>query len=93
MENLIYQSEYGKEELIRLLNTIEAKVKEIKRLIEKATYCDDVISQISDIQSDFNRVRKQLLACHFHKSVVERLQEGDMNVIEEVLITIQKLVK
>lgn len=75
------------------LNRIEGQVRGIKGLIEKDTYCDEVITQISETQAALNSVTKILLEGHMRYGVVERIQEGDREVLDEVLITIQKLMK
>lgn len=82
-----------KSNLVTRLNRIEGQIRGIKGLIEKDTYCDDVINQISATQSALNSVAKILLEGHMKSCVVERIQEGDMEVLDEVLVTIQKLMK
>ncbi|WP_404328131.1 metal-sensitive transcriptional regulator [Mesobacillus maritimus] len=75
------------------LNRIEGQIRGIKGLIEKDTYCDDVITQISATQAALNSVAKILLEGHMRYGVVGRIQEGDREVLDKVLITIQKLMK
>jgi len=82
-----------KNNLVTRLNRIEGQIRGIKGLIEKDTYCDDVINQISATQSALNSVAKILLEGHMKSCVVERIQEGDYEVLDEVLVTIQKLMK
>ena len=82
-----------KKNLTTRLNRIEGQIRGIKGLIEKDTYCDDVITQIAATQSAMNSVAKILLEGHLRNCVVERLNEGDTEVIDEVLVTIQKLMK
>jgi CsoR family transcriptional regulator, copper-sensing transcriptional repressor len=82
-----------KSNLVTRLNRIEGQIRGIKGLIEKDTYCDDVINQIAATQSALNSVAKLLLEGHMKSCVVERIQEGDMEVLDEVLVTIQKLMK
>ncbi|MBS4173994.1 metal-sensitive transcriptional regulator [Bacillus sp. FJAT-49736] len=92
-ERRSHHSEAVKKNLITRLNRIEGQIRGIKGLIEKDTYCDDVITQISATQSAINSVAKILLEGHMKNCVVERIQEGDMEVLDEVLVTIQKLMK
>jgi CsoR family transcriptional regulator, copper-sensing transcriptional repressor len=92
-ERRSHHSETVKKNLITRLNRIEGQIRGIKGLIEKDTYCDDVITQISATQSAINSVAKILLEGHMKNCVVERIQEGDMEVLDEVLVTIQKLMK
>ncbi|MFZ3590089.1 metal-sensitive transcriptional regulator [Bacillus sp. DJP31] len=88
-----HHSDTTKKNLISRLNRIEGQIRGVKGLIEKDTYCDDVITQISAIQSALNGVGKLLLEGHLKSCVVERIQEGDQEVLDEFLITVQKLMK
>ncbi|MBP3041533.1 metal-sensitive transcriptional regulator [Bacillaceae bacterium Marseille-Q3522] len=88
-----HHSEKVKQNLVSRLNRIEGQVRGLKRLIECDTYCDDVITQISATQSALNSVAKILLEGHMKNCVVDRIQEGDMEVLDEFLVTIQKLMK
>jgi DNA-binding FrmR family transcriptional regulator len=88
-----HHSEKVKNNLVTRLNRIEGQIRGIKGLIEKDTYCDDVITQISATQAALNSVAKILLEGHLKNCVVERIQEGDFEVLDEVMVTIQKLMK
>lgn len=88
-----HHSDKVKNNLVTRLNRIEGQIRGIKGLIEKDTYCDDVITQISATQSALNSVAKLLLEGHLKTCVLERIQEGDHEVLDEVLVTIQKLMK
>lgn len=92
-ERKSHHSDKVKQNLVSRLNRIEGQIRGIKGLIEKDTYCDDVITQISATQSALNSVAKILLEGHLKKCVVDRIQEGDMEVLDEVLVTIHKLMK
>ena len=88
-----HHSDKVKKNLVTRLNRIEGQIRGIKSLIEKDTYCDDVITQISATQSALNSVGKLLLEGHLRTCVVERIQEGDEEIIDELLITVQRLMK
>jgi CsoR family transcriptional regulator, copper-sensing transcriptional repressor len=88
-----HHSDKVKKNLVTRLNRIEGQIRGIKGLIERDIYCDDVITQISATQSALNSVAKLLLEGHLKSCVVERIQEGDMEVLDEVLVTIQRLMK
>lgn len=92
-ERKSYHSESTKKNLVTRLNRIEGQVRGIKGLIEKDTYCDDVITQISATQAALNSVAKILLEAHMKECVVDRIQEGDLEVLDEVIVTIHKLMK
>ncbi|MCK6205750.1 metal-sensitive transcriptional regulator [Bacillus infantis] len=88
-----HHSDKVKKNLVTRLNRIEGQVRGIKGLIERDTYCDDVITQIAATQSALNSVAKILLEGHMKNCVLERIQEGDLEVLDEVLVTVQKLMK
>ncbi len=92
-ERKSHHSDKTKRNLVSRLNRIEGQIRGVKGLIEKDTYCDDVLTQISAIQSALNSVGKILLEGHLRSCVIDRLQEGDTEVIDEFLTTIKKLMK
>jgi DNA-binding FrmR family transcriptional regulator len=88
-----HHSDKTKSNLVTRLNRIEGQIRGVKGLIEKDTYCDDVLNQIAAIQSALNGVGKLLLEHHMNSCVIERIQEGDHEVIKELMITMNKLIK
>ncbi|MBL0385669.1 metal-sensing transcriptional repressor [Tumebacillus sp. ITR2] len=82
-----------KTDLVTRLNRIEGQIRGIKGLIEKDTYCDDILNQIAAAQSALNSVGKILLTNHMKTCVVDRIQEGDHEVIDELMKTMGKLMK
>ncbi|WP_254639080.1 metal-sensitive transcriptional regulator [Cohnella sp. GbtcB17] len=92
-ERRSHHSDKVKSSLISRLNRIEGQVRGIKGLIERDTYCDDVLNQIASVQSALNGVGKLLLEHHLKSCVVERIQEGDTDVLAELMTTMNKLIK
>ena len=92
-ERKTHRSEKNKKELTTRLNRIEGQIRGIKGMIEKDVYCDDVITQLSATQSALNSVAKILLEGHLKGCVVNRLAAGDEEVLDELVVTIQKLMK
>lgn len=82
-----------KKDLITRLNRIEGQIRGIKGMVEKDIYCDDIITQISASQSALNSVAKVLLDGHLKGCVKNRLIEGDEEILDELLVTIQKLMR
>lgn len=88
-----HHSDKTKGNIITRLNRIEGQIRGVKGMIEKDTYCDDVLNQIASIQSALNGVSKLLLEGHMKSCIVERIQAGENEVIDELLITVNKLLK
>lgn len=88
-----HHPEKMKRNLITRLNRIEGQIRGVKGMIEKDTYCDDILNQIAAIQSALNSVGKLLLEGHMKSCIVERIQAGEHEVIDELLVTVNKLMK
>jgi DNA-binding FrmR family transcriptional regulator len=88
-----HHSDKLKGNLTTRLNRIEGQIRGVKGLIEKDTYCDDVLNQIAAIQAALNGVGKLLLEGHLKSCVVDRIREGDQDIIDELLVTVNKLMK
>ena len=83
--------EYGN--LIKRLNKIEGQVRGIKKMVEEERYCVDILTQVSAVQSALNSFNKELLTSHINTCVVDKIREGNDEVVDELCSTIQKLMK
>ncbi len=88
-----HHSEELKRKLRGRLNRIEGQVRAIQRMIDEDVYCDDVLNQISSAKSALNGVGKTLLEAHMKSCVVEQIKEGREEVLDELLYTVNKLLK
>lgn len=88
-----HHSDKLKKGLTTRLNRIEGQVRGVKGMIERDTYCDDVITQIAAVQAALNSVGRLLLEYHMKSCVRERIMEGDDEVVDELLTTVKKLLK
>lgn len=88
-----HHSNEEKKKLISRLNRIEGQIRGIKAMIEKDTYCDDVLTQIAAAQSALGSTAKLLLEAHMKSCIIERIEAGEHEVVDELLITISKLMK
>jgi len=82
-----------KENLITRLKKIEGQIRGITGMVDKDVYCDDVLNQISSVEAALNGVRKLLLEAHIKSCVVEQIQEGEIQVVDELMKTIGKMVR
>lgn len=79
--------------LVNRLNRIEGQVRGIKNMLDNDAYCTDILTQVSAIQAALNAFNKQLLSNHINTCVVENIKNGDNAVVEELVCTVQKLMK
>ncbi|WP_134700722.1 metal-sensitive transcriptional regulator [Ammoniphilus sp. YIM 78166] len=92
-ERTSHHSDKVKTNLAARLNRIEGQIRGVKGMIERDVYCDDVLNQIAAIQSALNSVGKLLLEGHMKSCVIEQIKEGNHEVIDELLKTMNKLMK
>ena len=81
------------ETLIKRLNRIEGQVRGVRGMVEKEAYCTDILTQVSAIQSALNGFSRELLSNHIRTCVVRDIRAGDLDVVDDLLATIQKLMK
>ena len=79
--------------LINRLNRIEGQVRGGKGRVENDTYCTDILVQVSAITAALNAFNKELMASHIRTCVAEDIRRGDDSTIEELVATLQKLMK
>ncbi|MCL2528589.1 MAG: metal-sensitive transcriptional regulator [Defluviitaleaceae bacterium] len=75
------------------LNRIEGQVKGIKSMIERGEYCDNILTQISSVKSAMNAVAKILIESHMRTCVLDKMQNGDDEIIDEFIKTIGRMMK
>ena len=88
-----HRSEVEYRSLINRLNRIEGQVRGVKNMLENDAYCTDILTQVSAISAALNAFNKELLSNHIHTCVAENIRRGDDSVIDELVLTLQKLMK
>ena len=87
------RSEEERKKLIHRLNRIEGQIRGIRGMVENDAYCTDILTQVSAIQSALNAFSRELLANHIRTCVTEGIQSGDTEVVDELVRTVEKLMK
>lgn len=87
------RSEKEYKDLIHRLNRIEGQIRGIKGMVEKDAYCPDILIQVAAAKAALNSFNKVLLANHIRTCVAEDIRAGKDEVIDELVTTLQKLMK
>lgn len=87
------RSEKEYKDLIHRLNRIEGQVRGIKRMVEEDVYCTDILVQVSAVNAALNSFNKVLLANHIRTCVAEDIRQGKDETIDELVTTLQKLMR
>lgn len=79
--------------LMNRLNRIEGQIRGIKGMVEKSAYCPDILTQVAAVNAALNAFNRELLASHIRTCVAEGVRGGDDAKIDELVATLQKLMK
>ena len=87
------RSDDEKLRLIHRLNRIEGQIRGIRKMLEQDAYCPDILNQCAAANAALNSFSRDLISAHIRGCVVRDIREGDGEVIDELLNTLQKLMK
>lgn len=87
------RAEKDKKKLENRLSRIEGQIRGIKKMIENDAYCNDVLIQSAAVGAAINAFNRELLSNHIHSCVVRDIREGKDEVVDELMVTLQKLIK
>ena len=79
--------------LLNRLSRIEGQIRGIRRMVEEEAYCIDIITQVSAAGSALNSFAKVILSEHIRHCVADDVREGNQDKIDELINTLQKMMK
>lgn len=80
-------------DLINRLNRIEGQIRGIKGMVEKDTYCNDILIQVAAANAALNSFTRVLLENHIKTCVTRDIKEGKNETVDELLSTLKKFMK
>ena len=80
-------------DLIHRLNRMEGQIRGIRSMVEDDRYCVDILTQVSAVKSALDAFSRVLLNNHIKSCVVEDIQSGREEAVDELCQVIQKLMK
>ena len=87
------RSEQEYKDLIHRLNRIAGQVKGIQGMVERDAYCIDILTQVAAVTAALNSFNKVLLGNHIRTCVSQDIREGREDSVEELVSTLQKLMR
>lgn len=79
--------------LINRLNRIEGQIRGIRGMVEKSAYCTDILTQVAAVNAALNAFNKELLAQHIKTCVADDIKNGKDETVDELVATLQKLMR
>lgn len=86
-----YRSDDEKKYLKTRLKTIEGQVRGISKMVDDDKYCADILTQLLAIDKSIKSLSSDILKSHLNSCVVEDIQNGHLEVIDEVMELIKRL--
>lgn len=87
------RSEAELKSLTNRLNRVEGQVRGVRKMLEEDGYCTDILTQVSAVQAALNAFSRELLSSHIKSCVVHDIRAGDDSVVDDLVYTLQKLMK
>ena len=79
--------------LVHRLNRIEGQIRGIRGMLDRGAYCPDILAQAAAANAALNAFSRELLSSHIRSCVVNDVRAGNDEIIDELLNTLQKLMK
>ena len=80
-----------KQGLIRRLKIIEGQVRGLQDMIQKDSYCIDVITQTSAVKQGLSNIEDFLLEGHLSHCVIDQIKNGKANKAKAEIIKVYRL--
>ena len=79
--------------LIKRLNRVIGQLNGVKSMIDENRYCGDVLIQLSAAENAIKSIERSVLENHLHTCIVEKIQAGDLEVIDEAMDLVRRVAK
>ena len=86
-----YLHDAGKKKIIRRLKIIEGQVRGLQELVEKDTYCINIITQSSAVKQALSGVEDALLENHLNSCVHRQMTSGQTGKAVSEVLKVYKL--
>ena len=90
MEKKTHRTENEKRIINNRINRIEGQLRGIKKMINEDTYCKDILIQLSAIENSVKSLSNHILEKHLYTCVARDLENGDLEVIDELINLFKK---
>lgn len=82
-----------RKKLMNRLSRIEGQIRGIRSMVESDAYCNDILIQSAAVTAAMNAFNRELIASHMRNCVTRELQNGHAEIVDELVATLQKLMK
>lgn len=88
-----YHHQENTKAVLNRLSRAIGHLESIKRMVEDGRDCSEVLIQLSAVKSAINNTGKVILEDHIKHCLVDAIESGDMEAIEELNKAIDRFIK
>lgn len=83
--------DHNQPQVIRRLKILEGQLRGLQEMVEKGTYCIDVITQTSAVKQGLSNVEDLLLENHLSTCVIKQMTSGETEKAKQEILKVYKL--
>ena len=87
------RQEEQKKKLLNRLRRIEGQARGLQAMVEADAYCNDVLVQSAAAGAALSAFNRELISHHIKGCIARDIRMGDESSVDELLQTLQKLMK
>ena len=80
-----------KSRIVRRLKLIEGQIRGLQKMVERDTYCIDVITQTSAVKQGLSNVEDLLLENHLSGCILDQVTSGQTKKAKEEILRVYQL--
>ncbi|MGN0531973.1 MAG: metal-sensing transcriptional repressor [Eubacterium sp.] len=93
MSNHHHHSEEHRQEVSNRLARAIGHLQKVKTMVEDDRDCSEVLIQLAAVKSAINNTGKVILKDHLEHCIVHAVEDGDMQMLEELNTAIDRFMK
>ena len=87
------RTEEQKKKLLNRLSRLEGQVRGVRKMVENDAYCNDILIQSAAIGAAVDAFSREVLRAHLHSCVIRDIRAGRDEVADELIETLERLMK
>ena len=81
----------SKQKIVRRLKIIEGQVRGLQDMVERNTYCIDVITQTSAVKQALSGIEDAMMENHLGTCALDQIKKGKENKAKEEILKVYRL--
>lgn len=82
---IVKRSSAEKKIIVNRLNRIKGQINGIEKMVESDRDCNDILIQVVAVEKSLKSMANLILENHLYKCVTEDLENGNLDVIDELI--------